>query len=192
MAKKRAVAAKKASPAKKRAPATPVEPEPPAPRRTVEGDKAIAKNYSVSTRTIQNWRDAGLPFETVKPNWYRYDLDETDSWVETFRSQDSDQSPIQKLKYEIEEAKLRKELANAERLEREEEEAKGNILRRDEWESFAIELIQVCRGQLLQLGKQTRRHCCAKCQKTVPIELAKLVDKVLQKLARMREGPREE
>jgi phage terminase Nu1 subunit (DNA packaging protein) len=165
------------------------KPEPP-PKRIVDGDKAIAKHYERSTRTIQTWRDNGLPHEPLPPNSYRYDLDLTDPWVAAFSDQ-SDESPeATEVRHKISLAKLRTELAKAERLEREEKEATGNILPRDEWESFAVELVHVVRGQFLQLSKQARKHMCAKCQKTVPAEIDRLIDKSLQHIARMKDGPK--
>lgn len=163
-----------------------------AEKRYLEGDSAIAKHYDVSERTIQSWRKKGMPFDKIKPNFYKYDLDLTDEWVDVFRRKYSGVEGNAQLRIELDQVKLRIDIAKAEKLEREEEEARGNILRKDEWESFAIELIQVCRGQILQLPKQMRRHLCGKCQKTAPIELDKLVNKVLHKLGRMREGPRKE
>lgn len=39
--------------------------------------KAIAEHLTVSTRTIQNWRDAGkIPFLRITARCFRYDLDQ--------------------------------------------------------------------------------------------------------------------
>lgn len=40
----------------------------------------LAAHYSVSTRAIQNWRDAGrIPFIRINSRLIRYDLDEVES-----------------------------------------------------------------------------------------------------------------
>ena len=167
----------------------------PVAARLIEGDKAFAEHVKKSTRTIQTWRDKGLPHKEDPPGSkkYRYNLDETEAWIAENISKDEEQNNERaKLRFEREKAKLRADIAKALKVEREEQEAQGNILLRDEWESFAIEQIQIARGQLLQLGKQARRHMCRKCQKTAPAEIEKLIDKALRKIAAMKDGPPKE
>lgn len=159
--------------------------------RVLDGDKAFSEHYKVSTRTVQTWRDKGLPHDEIGHNKYRYDLNRTDEWVEAFRKHDEDTDSIG-FKKELNELKLRAERTKVERLEREEQEARGNILPRSEWEAFVVELIHVTRGQLLQLPKQARRHMCNKCGKKVPDEIDKLIRKALSHLAKAKDGPPKE
>jgi phage terminase Nu1 subunit (DNA packaging protein) len=160
--------------------------------RVIDGDKAFAEHVGKSTRTVQTWRDKGLPHEELGPNKYRYHLDKTEPWIEANSKQDQQSEERQKLKVEREKAKLRADIARALKVEREEQEAQKNILPRDTWEAFAVETIHVARGQLMQIPKQVRRHLCSKCQKSAPVEIEKLITKALHKIAALKDGPSKE
>ena len=75
---------------------------------------------------------------------YLYNRAKTDEWVELKRkaTDGPGMSPVGKVKLARELARLRKEKVEAGRAERQEEAELGNVLRRDEWELFAVELIQ--------------------------------------------------
>lgn len=161
----------------------------PKAERFIDGDKAFSKHVGKSTKTVQNWRDKGMPFEELEPRKYRYHLDQTEPWIQLNGKDDEDSDERKQLRVDREKARLRSDIAKAMKVEREEQEAQGNILPRDVWESFVVELVYVVRGMFLQIPKQSRRHCCSKCAKTVPVEMEKLITKALHKLASVKNGP---
>lgn len=160
----------------------------PAPeRQIVSGDQALAKHYGVTTRTIYQWRGDGMPC-IDRGRFFDYYLDETDQWVSEKRAEEGGDEEAGSLNKQLKEAKLRIELVEAERLERQEEEARGNILPRDEYELFAAETIQDARDQLLRIPRLMKNHLCSKCQKKVT-ELEKQIKTALEQLAKLPEGP---
>ena len=158
--------------------------------RFLYGDTALANHYGVSTKTIQNWRGKGMPCEPHR-HGYKYDLEDTDGWQAAYRD-DVDDLDDDEVRKETRKATLRLETAKAEKLERENQIENKNILRRDEWELFAIELIQQARDELINLPNHCKRHLCGDCKKKVPIELERIVDKILGNLGRVKDGPPEE
>lgn len=163
------------------------EPVPEPERRIVSGDTALARHYKVSTKTVQNWRGVGLPC-IDRGNGFDYDLDETDPWVDAYRAESTPDEEVGSLNRQLKAAKLRAEIAEANRLEREEEEARGNILPRDEYELFATEQIQEARDQLLRIPKLMKPHLCKKCHTKIQ-ELEKQIKTALERLARLPQGP---
>ena len=159
-------------------------------REIVSGDLALSKRYGVSTKTIQNWRGNGLPC-IDRGHGFDYDVAETDPWVEAYRLEHADDEKSNSLARQIREAELRQELAKADKAEREEEAARGNILPRDEYELFASETIQNARDQLLRIPRLLRTHLCKKCQPKAN-ELEKLIKTALEELAKLPAGPDKE
>lgn len=166
------------------------EPEPVPERRIISGDQALARTYGVSTKTVQNWRGVGLP-SIDRGNGFDYDLNETDPWVAAYRTEGDGDEETGSLNKQIKEAKLRIELAEADRLEREEEQARGNILPRDEYELFATETIQNARDQLLRIPRLMKSHLCSKCHKKLQ-ELEKQIKTALEQLSKLPTGPDKE
>lgn len=166
------------------------EPDPVPEKRIVSGDTALARQYGVSTKTVQNWKGYGLPC-IDRGNGFDYDLNETDPWVEAYREEDGSDEEAGSLNRQIKEAKLRIELAEADRLEREEEQARGNILPRDEYELFATETIQNARDQLLRIPRLMKSHLCSKCHKKLQ-ELEKQIKTALEQLSKLPTGPDKE
>lgn len=159
-------------------------------REIVSGDLALSRRYGVSTKTIQNWRGNGLPC-IERGHGFDYDVAETDPWVEEYRAENSDDEETGSLNRQLKEAKLRQELAEAARAEREEQAAQGNILPRDDYELFAVETIQNARDQLLRIPKQMKHHLCSKCQSKIH-ELEKQLKTALEQLAKLPAGPDKE
>lgn len=155
-------------------------------RRLMTGDKDFALHYGVSTRTVQTWRDKGMPCEKTASRQYVYDLDKTDEWIDAFRATEANESA--EIYKQLDEAKLRIDLAKALKLERDIERDAGNVLMRDEWELFASECIIAARDAFIGLTKQFRRHLCKKCQGKLK-ELDVLIAKALNRLADIGKGP---
>lgn len=171
-------------------PKKPAKPPPPEPR-IISGDQKLAEHYGVTTKTVYLWRGQGLPAIDRGRGW-DYDLDKTDPWVRAMREEDGDESgEAGKLTLEIRKAKLRIEKSEADRLERQEQEARGNILPLDEYRLFAAETIQDARDHLLRIPRQLRTHLCKKCQSKIT-ELETMIHKSLQQLARLSDGPPKE
>lgn len=155
--------------------------EPEKPSRVITGDKDLALHYGRSTRTIQTWRDKGLPFTELGFHQYQYDLDQTDPWVDDFTSGDDseDGSSVRK---EREATRLAIEKEQLAKLTRENAEADGNILPKDEYELHLVERNQRVRDFLLSIPQQMRKHMGPNSKKQLA-ELTKLIEKGLIQLA---------
>ncbi|MDE2100781.1 MAG: hypothetical protein KGL39_26280 [Patescibacteria group bacterium] len=152
----------------------------------IRGDIEAARIYGVSTRTIKTWRDEGMP-ASKDGREYLYFREKTDPWVELKHraaADNGDLSPIGKVKLARELARLRKEKVEAGRAERQEEAELGNVLRRDEWELFAIEVVQKARDRLMRLPKMLCKHVPRKCHKVLQTEGEADVRKILEEMAR--------
>lgn len=86
---------------------------------------------------------------------------------------------------------MRIKKAEADRVEREELVARGDLVSRPDYELFAIEVIQGARDELLRLPNECRRHLCKKCQPKVS-EIRTLIEKALNNLAKLPKGPEKE
>ncbi len=178
-------------PRKRRKPKPPPEVKPvPAAPRILAGDDALAKHYDVTTKSIYDWRRDGMP-AIRDGRGFKYDLDQTDPWVQAKRGAGGNTEEVAALQLELKRAKLRAEIAEANRLEREEAQAIGNILPLDEYKLFAIEQIQAARDSFLSVPKQMRPHLCKKCQDKLS-ELQSLIDKTLRQLGKLPDGPPKE
>lgn len=156
-------------------------------KRLISGDQALAKHYDTTTRTVYQWRQDGMP-ATERDRGWEYDLDLTDEWIAARRTDDRDGLISAELNHEIKRAKLRIEQAEADRLEREEQEARGNILPLDDYHLFATEVIQEARDSLLRIPRLMKPHLCRKCQ-TKAAELETLITKALEQLGKLHDGP---
>lgn len=159
----------------------PATDEPKKAARVIKGDKDFALHYGRSTRTVQSWRDKGLPFKEVGFHQYEYDLDQTDVWVDEFTTgeENDGDSSVRKEREQIKLAIEKEQLAKA---KRENAEADGNILPRDEYELHLVERNQLARDAFLNIPKQMRRHLGPKSDKPIQ-ELQKLIEKALNQLA---------
>jgi Spy/CpxP family protein refolding chaperone len=164
---------------KRAAPVKPVE------EAGIRGDLEVAKRYNVSTRTIKSWRDAGMP-HTREGRQCVYKTAETDPWVELQRRTDEslNLTPASKAKLRREEARARREEVEAARAEREEEIELGNVLGRDEWELFAIEVVQKARDQFMRLPKTLCKHVPRKFHAVLQREGENDVRKICEEMAR--------
>lgn len=167
----------KPKPAKPR----PENPPPEKPKRLINGDKEFALHYGRSTRTIQTWRDKGLPFTELGFHQYQYDLDQTDPWVDEFTSGE-DAEGDSSVRKEREQVRLAIEKEQLAKLTRENAEADGNILPKDEYELHLVEQNQRVRDFLISIPQQMRKHMGPNSQKQLA-ELTKLIDKGLNQLA---------
>lgn len=150
----------------------------------------MAKHYGVTPKTIYDWRRDGMP--AIKDGRaFKYDLDRTDSWVTAKRGASGASDEIAELQIELKKAQLRSEIADANRREREEAQAVGNVLQLDEYKLWSMERIQEARDALIRLPRLMRPHLCKKCQEKLT-ELESLIDKTLRQLAKMPDGPPKE
>ena len=151
----------------------------------IRGDLDAARRYDVSTRTIKTWRDEGMPHERDGRECL-YNPAKADPWVELKRKagDGANLSPVTKVKMARELAKLRKEKVEASQAERKEEAELKNVLRRDEWELFAVELIQKARDQIMRLPKMLCKHVPRKCHRVLQAEGERDVRKILDEMAR--------
>lgn len=157
--------------------------------RQIVGDQELARHYVVTPKTVYSWRQIGLPHRE-EGRQYVYDLDKTDPWVEVQqRAKPSTQElgPGAKLKLAREAERLKQDRIKASMMEREEAAALGNVLNRDEWELFAIEVVQQARDQIMRLPKMLCKHVPAKYRRVLQFEGERDVRKILEEMARSLE-----
>src|ERR1051326_4469132 len=166
------------------------------PKRTKQATAALvtsrkeaAQQLDVTERQLGNWKkEPGFPDCSQG-----YDLDAIRKWRETNARKGSKEG---KLLRRLKAAGLRQQLrirrAEADRIERRELEAQGNILNRDVYELFLIESQQKARDRLLRLPKLLCANLPAKFHRTLQAEADKEIRKVLIELARDLEKRSEE
>lgn len=159
----------------------------------ISNDQELARHYKVTSKTVFDWRNKGLPC-TAQGRGYVYDLDRTDEWVEAHRQETKldEKSPAARVRLAKEKAKLRQERLKAAAMEREEKVAVGNILPREDWELFAVELIQQTRDRFMRLPKLLCKHVPQKFHRVLQAEGESEVRKICEQMARtVAEGPKE-
>jgi len=156
--------------------------EAPAP---IRGDQALAVHYGVTPKTVYAWRQAGLPCE-AEGRLFLYRLADTDPWVDAHRQLKESEglTPASRVRLQREKAKLRQERLKAAGMQRDEDAATGNVLRRDEWELFAVEVVQQARDRFMRLPKMLCKHVPQKYQRVLQREGEADVRKICVEMAR--------
>jgi hypothetical protein len=153
----------------------------------VTTQKEAALRLKVTTRTIRDWKKLpGFP-----DTHQGYDIPAIEQWVEEqTRKGSEDSDKARDLNIRIKEQQLRAETAKADKLERQEEFDRGNILPRDLWESFAAECIGKARDHLRQIPQQLCKLVPRKYWPKLRGEGDLTVRKILTELAReLERGP---
>lgn len=158
------------------------------PPTEICGDQELAKRFGVSAKTVYAWRQAGLPHRKRK-RIAVYDAAQASEWITLHRkrSEPTDAealSPAARIKLLKEEAKLRQERLKAAAMEREDAAATGNVLPRDEWELFAIEVVQHARDRFMRLPKLLCKHVPRKYHRTLQHEGEADVRKICEEMSR--------
>lgn len=155
----------------------------------IREQKQAADRLGITARQLRNWqKEPGFPDCSSG-----YDLERIAAWREqTARKGSEESDQARKIKLAIAGQKLRQEKARADKAERENEIAKGNILPRDEWEHGLIEMVTVCRDALMAIPRELCRFVPKKYHKRLQTEGEKMVRRHLDHLARSAEdGPPE-
>lgn len=155
----------------------------------IESQKQAAGLLGITDRALREWmKEPGFP------TWEAgYNIHQIQTWAEgRGRKNSSKAQRMVALEEAIKEQKLRRETLLANKLAREEEEAKGNILRRDEWETFSREQITVARDRLALIPRELCRYVPEKYHKTIQGEGEKIIQKILDELAKNFEEGQEE
>ncbi|MFV0444405.1 MAG: hypothetical protein ACK5Q5_12620 [Planctomycetaceae bacterium] len=156
----------------------------------IHEQKQAAKLLGVTTRTLRDWRAANPDFPDTTNG---YDIEAINRWRAAHEAKGSDEADLAaQLNKAIKVQKLRREKALADRAEREERIAQGNILARDEHETSFREIITVARDRLISLPKQLARLVPHKDRRRLQAEGDKLVRNVLDEMSRQFESMDEE
>ncbi len=148
--------------------------------------KEAAYELGITARALREWQK-----EPGFPNWESgYDIPAIKLWAEGRNKKNSEYDQIHvDLEEKIKRQKLRKETLQADKLAREAEEATGNILRRDEWETFAREQITIARDRMSLIPRNLCRHVPQKYHETIQAEGEKELNKVFDEIAKaFKEG----
>jgi hypothetical protein len=143
--------------------------------------KQAAAALGISDRALRMWMtEPGFPDCSSG-----YDVDIIRQWRDERNRKGSETSDqLQKLRVAMAAQKLRHQKAVADRKEREEEMALGNILPRDELEVALREIIQLTRDEMLALPQLLSRLVPKKHQAKVLAECKKEVEKRMTAFAR--------
>ena len=151
--------------------------------------KAAAEALGVTPRGLRDWmKEPGFPDCSAG-----YDLEAIADWQAARAKKGSAEGEqARKLKLAITAQKLRQEKAKADAAERSEEEAKNNILRRDEWELFAREAIQMARDRLMLLPQDLCKIVPQQYHRRIIEDGKQVVARILDEFARtLDRGPRD-
>ena len=175
------------APKRKRPPPPPQETPPPAPPEPeillIQGDRALAAACGVSTRTVYDWRLKGLPYKQ-DGRGFLYNPEEVERFRQTLQK---NPETGEELREEINRAELRRLRAIAEKLERENQIAAGNLLPLDEYETTLIEIVTEARAQFQQLPKRFAGCLCESCQSRLK-DLTNMIETTLITLAQRGEA----
>lgn len=144
----------------------------------------LAKHFGVTSASVRKWkRQPGFPDSNDG-----YDTEEISAWLDA-RGRDSQQKTQQAQQantlYRVASAKLKK--LQADKLERQEQIAQGNILPRDEATLSLKESITITRDRLLSLPKELCRCIPKKYHKALREEGGMMVANILADFARLSE-----
>lgn len=159
---------------------------------SIRGDQELAKRFAVTTKTVYSWRQAGLP-HTLEGRIAVYVVAEADEWVELHkRKAEEGLTPAARVRLQREEEKLRLDKLAADRKQREADAEAGNILRRDEWELWAIEVVQQARDRFMRMPTLLCKHVPSKYHRVLQHEGRADVRKICEEMARLlAQGARE-
>ena len=152
-------------------------------------DADFARHYDVSTRTVQSWRKAGMPCH-AQGRRYLYRPAETTPWIEAYRrgpargASDDPLSPATTVKLLTAAEKLKQERLKAAKMERQARVEEGNVLSRDEWELYAIEVCQLARDRFMRLPILLCKHIPQKYHRVMRQEGDAEARKILTEMAR--------
>ena len=127
-----------------------------------------------------------MPFRKDSKGCCIYEPEQTDPWVALQRKDNStdDLSPATKLKLAREAERLKQERLKAAAMERSEAVELGNVLARDEWELFAVEVVQQARDRFMRLPKMLCKHVPRKYHRVLQTEGEGDVRKICAEMAR--------
>ena len=162
-------------------------------RQTITGDSALALEFGVTTKTVYSWRMAGLPFKR-EGRRYVYDRRQAEEFVRIHRRPVDGISSDAALKVRllIAEAQQRQERLKAAKMEREEAAEVSNILLRDEWDLFKVDVVRHARERFGRLGEILCRHVPANCRRVLRSQCNDDVRKIIDEMDRyLAMGPTE-
>lgn len=149
--------------------------------------KDAAARLGITPTALRQW--SKLPgFPDTSAGWDIAAIQQWRQQEDRKGSQQSDQTAQIRLATAAQ--KLRQEKVKAEQLERKNEQEKGNILPRDEWELFAAELITVARDRLQTIPQSLCRLVPPEFHAAMLTEGAQSVRRILEELSRsLSAGP---
>lgn len=154
--------------------------------RVVE-QKEAARLLGITDRSLRDWMK-----KPAFPDWSAgYDIAAIRQWAEARSLKNSQKSKsLEQLEREIKQEKLRLERAKADKAERENEIAAGNVLPRDEYETFVREVISVARDRLTLIPRDLCRYVPEKYHKVLQREGAKVIANITDSIAEaLSQGP---
>lgn len=150
-----------------------------------------AKLLGVSRRSVHDWIASGCPAKSGG----RYDLAAIREWRDANRKPARDTAASGELgavRLRRERERLRQDRLKSRALKREDLAASGNVLSRDEWELFAIEVVQLARDKFMRLPVLLCRHVPQKYHRILRAEGDADVRKICDEMARgLGHGPKD-
>ena len=153
----------------------------------VASQKEAAEKLGITDRALRQWvKEDGFPDCSAG-----YDVAAIRTWREALgRKGSTVDRRVKRLKLRALREQVRIKTAEADKREREENEAKGNILNRETYELYVIECEQKARDRLLRLPKLLCRCVPKKFHATLQREADSELRKILEELVRdLEKGP---
>jgi phage terminase Nu1 subunit (DNA packaging protein) len=155
--------------------------------RPVLEQKEAARILGITDRALRDWiRKPGFPDHSAG-----YDIAAIRRWADARSLKNSSKAKNREyIEQQIQEQKLRLETAKADKAERENEIAAGNVLPRDEYETFVREVISVARDRLTLIPRDLCRYVPEKYHKVLQREGAKVIANITDSIAEaLSQGP---
>lgn len=148
--------------------------------KTLVGYKQVAAAFGFHERTVQHWCSRGCPHSDTIPR--EFDRDAVAEWLELYRETESDSRSTSELRRQLLESKALVERLKAEKLQLSMDEARGNILPRDELVAAGRELIQTTRDRFMETPKRLARLVPKKYQSQLIQEGERFCKQILAEL----------
>lgn len=160
----------------------------------ISGNAALAAHYGVSPKTIGGWVAYGIPRGTDAKGRNTFETDETDPWVESQRASatTSSNDETRAIRHQLYQQDLVQKEIETQRLRDQYEAERGNILPRDEVETFIRETIEQAQDRFRMIPHRIASLVPEQYREVVLGEAKAIIDSTLiQMAAQLRRGPSE-
>jgi phage terminase Nu1 subunit (DNA packaging protein) len=154
----------------------------------IVGDDKLAAVEGVTTKTVYNWRKAGLPCRKVEGGQFEYRLADVRAFLEAYRPAEDAEGA--KLAHLLKRAAIEEKVAKVRKLKRQEQLAAGEVLDREVYELHLVEAVQKARDRFLRLPESIGKLLPPESRQEITDELRREILVTLNELhADLERGP---